>query len=110
MILTVKGTGSYKLVNQTDASKIVKDILATVKSANASKTLSKGKTAKFVMSKKLNMANVSKITYSSSKSSVVKIDKNGKITAKKAGTATVKAKVTLKNGKTKTVSMKVKVK
>ena len=56
------------------------------------------------------MANVSKITYSSTKSSVAKVDKKGKITAKKAGTATVKAKVTLKNGKTKTVTMKVKVK
>ncbi|MGN0416199.1 MAG: glycosyl hydrolase [Agathobacter sp.] len=110
VVLTVKGTGSYKLVNMTDAAKIVEDILATVKPANASKTLSKGKTANFVMSKKLNMANVAKITYSSSDSSVAKIDKNGKITAKKAGTAIVKAKVTLKNGKTKTISMKVKVK
>ena len=35
---------------------------------------------------------------------------NGKVTAKKAGTVTIKAKVTLNNGKTKTVSMKVKVK
>lgn len=110
VVLTVKGTGSYKLVNMADAAKIVEDILATVKSANASKTLSKGKTANFVMSKKLNMANVAKITYSSSDSSVAKIDKKGKITAKKAGTAIVKAKVTLKNGKTKTISMKVKVK
>ena len=33
-----------------------------------------------------------------------------KLKAKKAGTATVKAKVTLKNGKTKTVTMKVTVK
>ena len=36
--------------------------------------------------------------------------KNGKITAKKKGTASVKATVTLKNGKTKTVSMKITVK
>ena len=35
---------------------------------------------------------------------------NGKITAKKKGTATVKATVTLKNGKTKTVKMKITVK
>lgn len=56
------------------------------------------------------MTNVSKITYSSSKKSVAKVDKNGKVTAKKAGTATIKAKVTLKNGKTKTVTMKVTVK
>ena len=34
----------------------------------------------------------------------------GKITAKKKGTVTVKATVTLKNGKKKTVSMKITVK
>ena len=108
--LTMKSSGTFMFLNQKDADEVVNKILATVKSANASKTLSKGKTANFVMSKKLNMANVAKITYSSSDSSVAKIDKNGKITAKKAGTAIVKAKVTLKNGKTKTISMKVKVK
>lgn len=108
--LTMKSSGTFMFLNQKDADEVVNKILATVKSANASKTLSKGKTANFVMSKKLNMANVAKITYSSSESSVAKIDKNGKITAKKAGTAIVKAKVTLKNGKTKTISMKVKVK
>jgi mannan endo-1,4-beta-mannosidase len=62
------------------------------------------------MDKGLNMENVSKITYTSSKKSVATVNKNGKITAKKAGTVQVKAKVTLKNGKTKTVTMKVKVK
>lgn len=108
--LTMKSSGTFMFLNQKDADEVVNKILATVKSANASKTLSKGKTANFVMSKKLNMANVAKITYSSSESSVAKIDKNGKITAKKAGTAIVKAEVTLKNGKTKTISMKVKVK
>ena len=49
-------------------------------------------------------------TYTSGKKSVAAVDKNGKITAKKKGTVTIKAKVTLKNGKTKTVSMKIKVK
>jgi len=41
---------------------------------------------------------------------VATVNKNGKITAKKKGSVTVKAKVTLKNGTTKTVSMKIKVK
>lgn len=56
------------------------------------------------------MANVDKITYTSSKKSVVTVNKNGKITAKKKGTAKVKAVVTLKDGTKKTVTMKVKVK
>ena len=56
------------------------------------------------------MENVDKITYTSSKKSVVTVNKNGKITAKKKGTAKVKAVVTLKDGTKKTVTMKVKVK
>ena len=56
------------------------------------------------------MENVDKITYTSSKKSVVTINKNGKITAKKKGTAKVKAVVTLKDGTKKTVTMEVKVK
>ena len=51
-----------------------------------------------------------KIKWSSSKTSVVTVNANGKITAKKKGTAVVKATVTLKSGKKKTVTMKVKVK
>ena len=58
----------------------------------------------------MNMKNVAKITYVSSNSSVAKVSKTGKITAKKVGTVTIKAKVTLKDGSTKTVSMKIKVK
>ena len=49
------------------------------------------------------------ITYTSSKKSVVTVNKNGTIVAKKAGKAVVKVKVTLKNGKTKTVKMTIKV-
>ncbi len=56
------------------------------------------------------MDNVSKITYSTSRKAVATVSRNGKIIAKKAGTATIKAKVTLKNGTKKTVSMKIKVK
>jgi len=56
------------------------------------------------------MENVKKITYTSSKKSVVTVNKNGTIVAKKAGKAVVKVKVTLKNGKTKTVKMTIKVK
>lgn len=108
--VTIKNNGTYKLVSQKKADEITKSVLKTVKAKNTAKTLKKGKKTTMALSSALDKSNVSKITYSSSKSSVAKVDKNGKVTAKKAGTAIIKAKVTLKNGKTKTVTMKVKVK
>ena len=107
--LTVKDSGSYQLISEADAAKLVKEILATVKPAKKSKTVKKGKAASFAWSKELDIANVSKITYSSTDNSIAKIGKNGKITAKKAGKVTLKATVTLKNGKKKVVSMKLSV-
>ena len=41
--------------------------------------------------------------------SIATVNKNGKIKANRKGTVTIKATVTLKNGKTKTVSMKIAV-
>ena len=108
--VTIKNNGTYKLVSQKKADEITKSVLKTVKAKNTAKTLKKGKKTTMALSSALDKSNVSKITYSSSKSSVAKVDKNGKVTAKKAGTVTIKAKVTLKNGKTKTVTMKVTVK
>uniref|UniRef100_UPI0040296519 glycosyl hydrolase n=1 Tax=Agathobacter sp. TaxID=2021311 RepID=UPI0040296519 len=108
--VTIKNNGTYKLVDQKKADEITKSVLKTVKAKNTAKTVKKGKKTTMTLSSTLDKTNVSKITYTSSKSSVAKVDKKGKITAKKAGTATIKAKVTLKNGKTKTVTMKVTVK
>lgn len=107
--LTVKDSGSYQLISEADAAKLVKEILATVKPAKKSITVKRGKTANFAWDKELDTANVSKITYSSTDNSIAKISKNGKITAKKAGKVTLKATVTLKNGKKKVVSMKFSV-
>ena len=73
-------------------------------------SVSKGKKESIKLSNKLDMDNVAKITYTSSDKSKIKVDKNGKITAKKKGTVTVKVKVTLNDGTTKTVKVKVKVK
>ena len=108
--LTTDATGTLKLMNSTDTKKFVQKILDSVKVTKKSDTVKKGKTTKVSLSKSLNTKNVKKITYSSSKSSVAKVDANGKVVAKKAGTATIKATVTLQNGKKKTVSMKIKVK
>ena len=107
--LTIKNSGSYQLISEADAAKLVKEILATVKPAKKSKTVKEGNAASFAWSKELDTANVSKITYSSTDNSIAKIGKNGKITAKNAGKVTLKATVTLKNGKKKVVSMKLSV-
>ena len=98
------------MMPKMDGFSAVKEIKKTVKATKTSTNVKKKKTTKFPWSKKLNMANVDKITYTSSKKSVVTVNKNGKITAKKKGTAKVKAVVTLKDGTKKTVTMKVKVK
>lgn len=108
--LTIKNSGEYVLLSQKDANKETSRIKKTAKATKPSVTVKKKKTTKFPWSKKLNMANVDKITYTSSKKSVATVNKNGKITAKKKGTAKVKAVVTLKDGTKKTVTMKVKVK
>lgn len=100
----------YTLIDAKEAAKVTKEILKTVVPVKTSATLKEGKKATAKLSKKLDMDNVKKITYVSSKKSVATVDQNGKVTAKKAGTVTISIKVTLNNGTTKTVKMKYKVK
>lgn len=107
--LSLKTAGTFVLLNESDAKAASDAILKTVQVKDSKKTVKAGKTAKLVLSSALNMKNVSGITYTVSDKSVAKVDKNGKVTAKKSGTVTVRAKVTLKNGRTKTVKMTVKV-
>ena len=100
----------YTLIDTKEAEKVTKEILKTVAPVKTSATLKEGKKATAKLSKKLDMDNVKKITYVSSKKSVATVDKNGNVTAKKAGTVIISIKVTLNNGTTKTVKMKYKVK
>lgn len=100
----------YTLIDTKEAEKVTKEILKTVAPVKTSATLKEGKKATAKLSKKLDMDNVKKITYVSSKKSVATVDQNGKVTAKKAGTVIISIKVTLNNGTTKTVKMKYKVK
>lgn len=108
--LALPAGANYELVTEKQAAKIEKEILKTVKLKNSSVTIKNGKSKKVQLSSKLDMQNVSKITYTSSKKSVATVSSKGKIKAKKAGTVTIKVKVTLKNGTTKTLKLKVKVK
>lgn len=58
-----------------------------------------------------NTEQVSSVTWSSSDETIVKVDEKGKLTSlEKEGTATITAKLTLKDSSTKTVTCKVTVK
>ncbi len=100
----------YRMLSAAEIKNVEKAVLKTVAVKKTTASIKAGKNTKIQLSSKLDLDNVKKITYTSGKKSVAAVDKNGKITAKKKGTVTIKAKVTLKNGKTKTVSMKIKVK
>lgn len=108
--LTFKDRGVYVLKTQAEVKAAAKQIAKTIAPAKSTVNIGVKKTTVFQWSKKLNMENVAKITYKSSKKSVVSVNKNGKITGKKKGTGKVTAEVTLKDGTKKTVKMKVKVK
>lgn len=101
--------GDYVLLTTKEADRIEKEILKTIAPKKAKATVKKGKTTKFKLDSKLNQNNVKKVTYKTSKKSIATVNKNGKIKANRKGTVTIKATVTLKNGKTKTVSMKIVV-
>ena len=101
--------GDYVLLTTKEAARIEKEILKTIAPKKTKATVKKGKTTKFKLDSKLNQNNVKKVTYKTSKKSIATVNKNGKIKANRKGTVTIKATVTLKNGKTKTVSMKIVV-
>lgn len=101
--------GDYVLLTTKEAARIEKEILKTIAPKKTKATVKKGKTTEFKFDSKLNQNNVKKVTYKTSKKSIATVNKNGKIKANRKGTVTIKATVTLKNGKTKTVSMKIVV-
>lgn len=101
--------GDYVLLTTKEAARIEKEILKTIAPKKTKATVKKGKTTEFKFDSKLNQNNVKKVTYKTSKKSIATVNKNGKIKANRKGTVTIKATVTLKNGKTKTVSMKIAV-
>lgn len=101
--------GDYVLLTTKEAARIEKEILKTIAPKKTKATVKKGKTTKFKLDSKVNQNNVKKVIYKTSKKSIATVNKNGKIKANRKGTVTIKATVTLKNGKTKTVSMKIVV-
>ena len=100
---------TYELVNAKDAAKISKEIKNSIKPKKAFASVKEGKKTNFTLSRKADKENIKSITYTTSKKSVATVNKNGKITTKGKGSATVKAIVTLKNGDKKTIKMTIKV-
>lgn len=100
----------YKMLTAAELKAVEKAILKTVEVKKPSVTVKNGKKTQIQLSSALDMDNVASITYKTSKKSVATVSKSGKITTNKKGTVTIKAIVTLKNGKKKTVSMTLKVK
>ena len=107
--LTLPEGMTYQLMDTKEAAVVEKQILATVKVKKTSATIAEGKKLNVQMSKKLDMENVAKITYSTSKKSVAAVSKNGQVTGKNTGSAVITVKVTLNNGKTKTLKMSITV-
>ncbi len=97
MVLPQSSDVTYMVVNTDDAATIAADIEATVVLIKSKKTLSVGDTYEVAFKKTVDKTNFKLVTYGTSKKSVATVDKNGKITAVKAGTANIKVTVTLKN-------------
>ncbi len=100
----------YILLNEAKSQKVNKSILKTVKLQAAQKTVKVGRKLNIPFYKQMDMANVAKITYSSSNTKIASVSKDGVVKAKKKGNVVVKVKVAMKNGSTKTLSLKLKVK
>lgn len=108
--VSMSSKGTYELINAAAAKQVNKEIKASIVPKNNTKSVKKGNTANFKLASGANKGSIKSVNYLSAKKSVATVNKNGKITAKGKGTATIKAEVTLKNGAIKTIRMKVTVK
>jgi uncharacterized protein YjdB len=108
---TFTKNNDYLFLGKSYANAINKMILSSICPAKTSATLNKGKSTTMKLQSSANKANVKSITYKSSNTAVATVNKTtGKVTAKKAGKATITGTVTMKNGTTKKITMKVTVK
>lgn len=108
--VSLKDKAAYRLEDTKTAAKIEKQILNSVKPAKTSAKIKTGKSMKASLAGSFHQENAKSISYSTTDKKVVKVSKNGTVKALKKGTAWVKVKVVLKNGKTKTVKVKLTVK
>ena len=104
------GNDSYEVVTTAEVNALTKEILQSIRPERSKANIAAGKKTKLSLDDALNMDNVAKITYKTSKKSVATVNSNGTVTARKEGKVTIKAIVTLNNGKKKTVRMNLTVK
>ena len=104
------GNDSYEVVTTAEVNALTKEILQSIRPERSKANLVAGKKTTLSLDDALNMDNVAKITYKTSKKSVATVNPNGTVTARKEGKVTIKAIVTLNNGKKKTVRMNLTVK
>lgn len=98
----------FELRGGDEAAATDRYIMSEVKAKPSRVTIKRGKTKKLSVSP---TNSVKDVTWSSSKKSVAKVNRNtGKVQGIKKGKATIKAKVTFWNGDTKTIKITVKVK
>ena len=116
--------GKYVILTAKAGSKQITSLQSQITVKPKNKTVKKGKSTSVVVDLPACLQVVTKltdkttsegvgavtITYKTSNKEVVTVNKNGTITAKKKGTATVTATITLYNGKKNTVKMKITVK
>ena len=110
--VTAKGAGTAAITVKTNDGKktgkcTVTVPVTSVKLSKTSLTLNKGKTSALTAAVSPSNASNKKVTWSSSNTKVAAVDKNGKVTAKGLGTATITAK-TADGGKTATCKVTVK--
>mgnify|MGYP002672543304 CR=1 FL=1 len=104
------GNDSYEVVTAAEVNALTKEILQSIRPERSKANIAAGKKTKLSLDDALNMDNVAKITYKTSKKSVATVNPNGTVTARKEGKVMIKAIVTLNNGKKKTVRMNLTVK
>ena len=101
-----KGTAAERYARNNDFNFVQLQVVPTLVSLNKTTlTLDTGKTSNLKATVYPSNAANKKCTWSSSNTSVATVDSNGKVTAKKAGTATITVKTS--NGKTATCKVTV---
>lgn len=106
--LTLSEKADYQLLNQFEMNKLTKEIKKNI-GLQCDETVKVGENAKILLNNSTDMENIKKVAYYSTSKKVAGITKDGKISAKKAGTVMIKARVTLMNGSSKVVYQKVKI-
>ena len=107
------GTATITAINRSSGKKATCKVTVTspvtsITLSKSSATLIKGNTLKLTATANPKTATNKKITWGSYNPSVASVDSNGKVTAKKAGTATIQATASDRNGAKATCKITVK--